>query len=310
MVSRIREVWADNLEVELVALRNAIDSFPVVSITENVGEKKNITKKQNRLTGVSFMGWACLIGLLYNRDTEFPGIIARPMGNFKTGADYHYQTMRCNVDLLKLIQLGVTLSDEDGNLPDACTWQFNFKFSLSEDMYAPDSIELLEKSGIEFKLHEERGIDVEYLGELLTTSGLVLFEDVKWISFHSGYDFGYLIKILTSLPLPATEEGFLEVLERWFPNIYDIKHIMRSCKTLKGGLQDVADSLQVTRIGTQHQAGSDSLLTAATFFKMRKVFFEDKIEDEFYRNFLYGFGNARQREYNGTPRFLPALTTA
>lgn len=36
--------------------------------------------------------------------------------------------MRCNVDLLKLIQLGVTLSDEDGNLPDKCTWQFNFKF--------------------------------------------------------------------------------------------------------------------------------------------------------------------------------------
>jgi hypothetical protein len=41
--------------------------------------------------------------------------------------------------------------------------------------------------------------------------------------------------------------------------------------------------LQVTRIGTQHQAGSDSLLTAATFFKMRKVFFDDRIEDEFYR---------------------------
>lgn len=39
----------------------------------------------------------------------------------------------------------------------------------------------------------------------------------------------------------------------------------------------------MTRIGTQHQAGSDSLLTAATFFKMRKVFFDDRIEDEFYR---------------------------
>lgn len=55
--------------------------------------------------------------------------MARP--NSKTGADYHYQTMRCNVDLLKLIQLGVTLSDEEGNLPDKCTWQFNFKFDTS-----------------------------------------------------------------------------------------------------------------------------------------------------------------------------------
>jgi len=103
----------------------------------------------------------------------------------KTGADYHYQTMRCNVDLLKLIQLGVTLSDEDGNLPDKCTWQFNFKFNTGEDMYAPDSIELLEHSGIDFGELALRGIDVAYFGELLITSGLVLFKDIKWISFHS-----------------------------------------------------------------------------------------------------------------------------
>jgi CCR4-NOT transcription complex subunit 7/8 len=77
---------------------------------------------------------------LDTQDTEFPGIVARPMGNFKTGADYHYQTMRCNVDILKLIQLGVTLSDEDGNLPDACTWQFNFKFNIkSVDTCLPRS---------------------------------------------------------------------------------------------------------------------------------------------------------------------------
>jgi hypothetical protein len=29
---RIHEVWVDNLESELIALRNAIDSFPVVSM--------------------------------------------------------------------------------------------------------------------------------------------------------------------------------------------------------------------------------------------------------------------------------------
>jgi CCR4-NOT transcription complex subunit 7/8 len=39
--------------------------------------------------------------------------------------------MRCNVDLLKIIQIGLTLSDEDGNYPqDASTWQFNFHFSI------------------------------------------------------------------------------------------------------------------------------------------------------------------------------------
>lgn len=52
-------------------------------------------------------------------------------------------------------------------------------------MYAPDSIELLEHSGIEFGQLAQQGIDVEYFGELLITSGLVLFKDIKWISFHS-----------------------------------------------------------------------------------------------------------------------------
>ena len=79
-------------------------------------------------------------------DTEFPGVVARPMGEFKSSTDYHYQLLRCNVDLLKIIQLGVTFMDSEGNLPEGITtWQFNFKFSLTEDMYAEESIELLQK---------------------------------------------------------------------------------------------------------------------------------------------------------------------
>ena len=39
--------------------------------------------------------------------------------------------MRCNVDLLKIIQVGLTIADEDGNYPqDVSTWQFNFHFSI------------------------------------------------------------------------------------------------------------------------------------------------------------------------------------
>lgn len=38
---------------------------------------------------------------------------------------------------------------------------------------------------------------------------------------------------------------------------------------------------QVPRIGPQHQAGSDSLLTATTFFKMRGKFFEDAIDPKY-----------------------------
>ncbi|TPX59444.1 hypothetical protein PhCBS80983_g02461 [Powellomyces hirtus] len=255
--SWVREVWESNLEEEMEILRDLVERYPYISM-----------------------------------DTEFPGVVARPIGNFRTSADYHYQTLRCNVDLLKIIQLGITFADENGNMPPGvCTWQFNFKFNLSDDMYAQDSIDLLTKSGIDFKKNEEFGIDVETFGELLISSGFVLLDDVKWASFHSGYDFGYLLKLLTCQPLPPEEADFFDILRIYFPCIYDIKYLMKSCKNLKGGLQDVADDLQITRVGPQHQAGSDSLLTSKTFFKMRQTFFEDNIDDGKYLGYLYGLSS-------------------
>ncbi|MCI46771.1 CCR4-associated factor 1-like protein 7, partial [Trifolium medium] len=78
-------------------------------------------------------------------DTEFPGVVLRPVGNFKHINDFNYQTLKDNVDMLKLIQLGLTFSDENGNLPTCgtespCIWQFNFReFNISEDIFAADS---------------------------------------------------------------------------------------------------------------------------------------------------------------------------
>lgn len=51
-------------------------------------------------------------------------------------------------------------------------------------MYAQDSIELLTTSGIQFKKHEDEGIETLYFAELLMTSGVVLCDGVKWLSFH------------------------------------------------------------------------------------------------------------------------------
>ena len=117
-------------------------------------------------------------------------------------------------------------------------------------------------------------------------------ENVRWLSFHSGYDFGYLLKILTNQNLPTEESEFFELLRLYFPNVYDVKYLMKSCKSLKGGLQEVADMLEVERIGPQHQAGSDSLLTGLTFFKMTEMFFEDAIDDTKYLGHLYGLGTS------------------
>jgi len=261
----IMDVWAHNLEEEFKKICYVVRDFPFVAM-----------------------------------DTEFPGVVARPIGEFKSTADYQYQLLKCNVDLLKIIQLGLTFLDEKGNLPvtnaggttpvGISTWQFNFKFNLTEDMYAEDSVGLLQNSGIQFEKHEREGIDPSHFAELMFASGLVLMPQVKWLSFHAGYDFGYLVNLLTCQHLPDTESDFFEMLQMFCPNIYDVKYLMKSCKNLKGGLQEVANELEVARIGPQHQAGSDSLLTGQTFFRMKEMFFEDDIDDTKYCGHLYGLG--------------------
>ncbi|KAL9996728.1 putative poly(A)-specific ribonuclease [Helianthus debilis subsp. tardiflorus] len=66
--------------------------------------------------------------------------------------------------MLKSIQLGLTFSDEDGNLltygtDKPCIWQFNFRmFNVNEDMFANDSIEMLRQRGIDFKKNSVIGI--------------------------------------------------------------------------------------------------------------------------------------------------------
>lgn len=65
------------------------------------------------------------------------------------------------------------------------------------------------------------------------------------LSVCSGYDFAYLLKVLTAQNLPSEESEFFDLLKLYFPNIYDVKYLMKSCKSLKGGLQEVAELLEV-----------------------------------------------------------------
>ena len=78
---------------------------------------------------------------------------------------------------------------------------------------------------------------------------------VRWITFHSGYDFGYLLKVLTCSALPVTEDAFFDLLKLYFPCIYDMKYLMKFCSQLHGGLNKLAEQLEVERVGPQHQVG-------------------------------------------------------
>jgi CCR4-NOT transcription complex subunit 7/8 len=258
------------------------------------------------------------------QDAEFPGIVARPIGNFAgSKAEYHYQTLRCNVDLLKPIQLGITVWTSEGELPPQqpdpalisqlngkspypnnlmylpCTWVFNFKFNLNEDMFSEPSINLLEQSGVEFEKNREMGIELDAFGSLLTTSGLVFSDEVNWLSFHSGYDFGYLIKLLTAQGLPEDQSGFFDIVGTYFPKLWDIKFLLRHAQRMntqgrlgqessriisdlgqRSGLQDLADMLSCHRVGPAHTGGSDAWLTGSVFWAMRNRVFGGDLPDD------------------------------
>ena len=42
-------------------------------------------------------------------------------------------------------------------------------------------------------------------------------------------------------------------MQIYFPTVYDIKYLMKFCDNLHGGLNKLAEVLQVERIGPQHQ---------------------------------------------------------
>ena len=43
-------------------------------------------------------------------------------------------------------------------------------------------------------------------------------------------------------------------LQIYFPVVYDIKYLMKFCTNLHGGLNKLAETLEVERVGPQHQA--------------------------------------------------------
>ena len=141
---RICEVWANNLDEELKRIRQVIRKYNYIAMVSSHSWRKHMKRSAKECLMRLYL-WHCSrccgkwIRLFYLRcvwfclqDTEFPGVVARPIGEFRSNADYQYQLLRCNVDLLKIIQLGLTFMNEQGEYPPGTsTWQFNFKFNLT-----------------------------------------------------------------------------------------------------------------------------------------------------------------------------------
>ena len=93
--NRIKEVFADNFIQEIKIISGFLPQFPYVGM-----------------------------------DTEFPGVIYPcPVAN----EEFYYAYTKVNVDKLKLIQLGITLTNDKGEYPPGtCTWQFNLSIQTNQ----------------------------------------------------------------------------------------------------------------------------------------------------------------------------------
>jgi len=225
-------------------------------------------------------------------DTEFPGTVYN-LKNY-TKKNIYYEAIRMNINSLKLIQLGISLRNKKGEYPSKYpyyTWQFNLKFDISKDIYSPKSIELLTNAGINFDNLKTNGIDSQIFAQYLMTSGLVLNPEINWISFQGSYDFGYLLRLLLNKPLPETETEFINLLNLYFPNYYDIRILSKDICCLQGGLNKIANRLKIDRGASEaHQAGSDSYITIEVFMKLIKYEFINKELMKKNKNVLYGIG--------------------
>jgi len=61
----------------------------------------------------------------------------------------------------------------------------------------------------------------------LISSGIAFNEDIKWITYHGGSDFGYLLKLVDGQLLPDNGDLFYDKLKIYFPQYYDIKYLIK-----------------------------------------------------------------------------------
>ncbi|XP_054793134.1 probable CCR4-associated factor 1 homolog 6 [Prosopis cineraria] len=265
---QIVDVWKENIKQEFDFIIDAIKIYPYVSL-----------------------------------DTKFSGSLFTVR---------NYGALTGNLGLAKLIQVGLTLSNENGQCPmingQRVCWQFKFcEFIPKRDPKSRDMIDALRDSGMDLEKNQKDGVTYSDFAELLMSSGLVMRDEVSWITFQGSSHFGYLVKLLTAAGkknLPETEQEFMEILNFCFPVFYDVKHLIRSSTNVNlhqhggGELEDVARFLEVEeRVGPAaagDQAGSDSLLTSIVFNKLKHdpQYFNGAIP-ETCRGFLPGLAGLR-----------------
>ncbi|XP_010486123.1 PREDICTED: probable CCR4-associated factor 1 homolog 1 isoform X2 [Camelina sativa] len=258
------KVWRTNVDKEMDRMKTCLETFPLIAF-----------------------------------DTEYPGIVFRTF--IDSSNEEWYVALKGNVENTKLIQCGFTLFNAKGEIGG--TWEFNFSnFGDPSDTRNEVSIEFLRRHGLDLQKIRDHGIDMYGYG--FFPKLIAMFqsqEHVEFITFQGAYDFAYFLCILNNGKLPDTRGEFASEIVKVFGQVYDTKVMAGYCEGLGDhlGLSKLAQLLDITRVGRAHHAGSDSLMTALVFTKLKQVY-----EESMYaRGLIYGTG---KRMLQTSPAPAPA----
>ncbi|XP_024313267.1 probable CCR4-associated factor 1 homolog 9 [Brachypodium distachyon] len=232
-------------------------------------------------------------------DTEYPGVVHHhshsPNAAAAATAEERYAVAKANVDELPIVQLGITLCDDQGRLPvfqdhlTGChvevSWEINFTdFDAGVHRHAPESVNFLRSQGVDFDLARAQGVTSNAFGHKfvsMLSSPSSNANKLTWAMFGGMYDLGYLFKILTGgQPLPERKEMFVREVKARLGGgrLFDAKYMAERCGRgdLRGvGLKRVAANLGVPRHYPEPPclAGPKSILACRIFTALRRSVF-------------------------------------
>ena len=227
-------------------------------------------------------------------DTEFPGIYYRHRSYDKSNTNNKYQEIKLNVDNLKPIQVGITIMKPNSTQKSGfLTWQFNLDFNVYTDTKKKEAIKMLKESGIDFDKMVKEGIDLNSFKKALEATTLLNNQRLTWVTFHGGYDFAYLIKVITKKNLPDNSNKFVVLCKQYFPYWFDVKVMLKAFGNLRFiSLKKLANHFNIRNEEGFHQAGFDSFITGRVFLKMIQDVFKGNGE-ELYLNKIYEINTKR-----------------
>lgn len=228
IVRQVQEVWAWNFHSEFLALHAALQ--------------------------------AAGPGATAALDTEFPGALDEDAWRADS-RNVRYKAMKTSVDLLSPIQVGLALASADGRLLGA--WTFNLRYDLRQELHTDSAVHFLSAAGVDFPRHAAQGIDRRAFGSMLTRSPLVGAASPTWLTFSGLHDLGYLLKLLSTDPLPDDVSVFDEALAKFCPRNLELRDWLPH-----GSLEQLAKSHVISREGRAHTAGSDALVTLKLFLRV------------------------------------------